>query len=240
MKTHILLYFSFFFPASFNLATAQTIEIIRKSDFQPDYRVNDFAFLEPVTDTTDIKFIATIKAIGVDKNVDIEQLYFKLKTRAQELGSNFFRLNSFSKSDSINTFILILDTYYGTDSALNRNFQNHEKNVIYIFGNAEKSDKTYSFKIDNTKKEINGGTFYKHQNKEGQEVKINKGGFSGATIWVKWKENKPATFLTLTGFGLGGAPVPVGQIGISFNTGRINYIDGNLGHLLVLLLTQSE
>lgn len=240
MKIQIPLYFTFFFLTLTNLIFAQTIEVIRNSEFQPPKKEKDFAFLEPTTDTTDIKFMATIKAIGDGKKADIELLFYKLKAKAQELGANSFKLNSFSKLDSTNTSILILDTYYGTDSALNRNFQNHEKNVIYIFGNAEKSDKTYSFKIDNTKKEIKGGTFYKHQNKEGQEMKINKGGLSGATIWVKWKENKPATFLTLTGFGLGGAPVPVGQIGISFNTGRINYIDGNLGHLLVLLLTQSE
>jgi len=164
-----------------------------------------------------------------------------LKAKAQELGANAFKLNSFKIIDSSNKKILILDTYYGTDTAINLNFKNHVKNIVYIFCDAEKSDKTYSFKIDNDKKEIKGGTFYKYQNKEGQKVKINKGGFSGATLWINWKENKPATFLTLTGFGLGGAQLPYNQqFGMSFNTGRINYIDGDLGHLLTALLTQSE
>jgi len=163
-----------------------------------------------------------------------------LKAKAQELGANSFKLNSFKIIDSNDKKVLILDTYYGTDSVLNLNFKNHEKNIVYIFCDSEKSDKTYFFKIDNVKKEIKGGTFYKYQNKEGQKVKINKGGFSGATIWIKWEENKPATFLTLTGFGLGGMPIPVGQIGMSFNTGRINYIDGDLGILSAALLTQSE
>ncbi len=223
-----------------NLIIAQTVEVINKSEFQPETKSKDFAFIEPTTDTTNIKYIATIKASGEGKKVDLEMLFYKLKAKAQELGANAFKLNRFEKMGSSNISVLILDTYYGTDSALNLNFKNHEKNVVYIFGDSEKSEKTYSFKIDNTKTEIKGGTFYKHHNKEGQEVKINKGGFTGATMWVKWEENKPATFLTLTGFGLGGAPVPVGQIGMSFNTGRINYIDGNLGHLLVSLLTQNE
>ena len=225
---------------SCNLTIAQNVEVLKKSDFQPEQKAKDFACIEPATDTTDIRFIAAIKVTGERKKESLEVLFYKLKAKAQELGANSFKLNSFKTIDSINKSVLILDTYYGTDSALNLNFKNQEKNVVYIFGDAEKSDKIYSFKIDNVKTEIKGGTFYRYINKEGQDVKINKGGLTGATIWIKWKEGKPATFLTLTGFGLGGAPIPAGQLGMSFNTGRINYIDGNLGHLLVSLLTQSE
>jgi hypothetical protein len=223
------------------LTIAQNIEVINKSGFQPLEKVDHFSFIEPITDTTDIKFIATIKVTGETKKEEVAILFYKLKAKAQELGANSFKLNSFKILDSNNKKILILDTYYGTDAAINLNFKNHVKNIVYIFCDAEKSDKTYSFKIDNVKKEIKGGTFYKYQNKEGQKVKINKGGFSGATLWINWKENKPATFLTLTGFGLGGSQIPYDQqFGMSFNTGRINYIDGDLGHLLAAVLTQSE
>jgi hypothetical protein len=223
------------------MTIAQNIEVINKSGFQTVEKVNQFSFIEPLTDTTNIKFIATIKVTGETKKEEVVVLFNKLKTKAQQLGANAFKLNSFKIIDSSNIKILILDTYYGADSAMNLNFKNHVKNIVYIFGDAEKSDKTYSFKIDNVKKEIKGGTFYKYQNKEGQKVKINKGGFSGATLWINWKENKPATFLTLTGFGLGGAQIPYDQqFGMSFNTGRINYIDGDLGHLLTTVLTQSE
>ncbi len=222
------------------LSIAQNIEIINKSGFQVLEKGKDFSFIESATDTADMKFIATLKATGETKKEDLEVLFQKLKMKAQELGANCFKLSSFNIIDSGNKRILILDTYYGIDSVLDLNFKNHNKNAVYIFGDSEKSDKIYSFKIDNVKKEIKGGSFYKYQNKEGQKVKINKGGFSGATIWIKWEENKPPIFLTLTGFGLGGAPVPDGQIGMSFNTGRINYVDGDFGLLLVALLTQSE
>lgn len=221
------------------LAVAQKVEVLNKSAFQPGQKSKDFAFLEPATDTTGITFMATLQATG-NKKEDVELLFYKLKAKASELGANAFKLNSFTSADSSHPITLTLDTYFGTDSALETNFEHHVKNVIYIFGDFKKSEKTYSFKIDNVKTEIRGGTFYKYQNKEGQEVKINKGGFSGATVWIKWKEDKPAAFLTLSGFGLGGAPVPVGEMGMSFNTGRISYIDGNFGHLLVSLLTQSE
>lgn len=219
-----------------NLLNGQTVEVINKSALIPELQGKDFAFIESTTDTTDIKFIATIKASGKGKKGDLDLLFYKIRAKAMELGANAFKLSSYTAMDSLKKTVLTLDTYYGTDSALISNLKNREKNVVYIFGALEKSDKTYLFKVDNEKVEMKSGTFYKVQNKAGQEVKISKGGFTGATVWIKGKEDRPATFLTLTGFGLGGGTVPAGQIGMTFNTGRINYVDGNLGCLIVLLL----
>lgn len=219
---------------------AQTFEIISQSDFRSTTKEKDFAFLEPKTDTTDLKFVATIKAYGEGKKAALDVLFYGVKIKAQKLGANAFKMKHFERNDSTDATTLILDVYYGTDSLLTTNFDNHEKNVIYIFGDFKPSEKTYSFKLDDNKQELKSGTVYKYVNTEGREVKINKGGFSGATVWIKWAENKPASFLTMTGFGLGGGPVPAGQIGMSFNTGRLNFVDGNLGHLLVSLLPQSE
>jgi hypothetical protein len=223
-----------------NVIGAQTVEVINKSDYNLGVISEDFAFIEPTTDSTDIHFIARIKASAKKDKTDVGDLFYKIRATAQKLGANAFKLRSYEKADVGRKPVLVLDTYYIADSSLSLNFDNHEKNVIYIFGDSEKSDKIYSFKINNTKKEIKGGTFYKLENKEGQEVKISTGGFTGATVWIKWKENKPATFLSLTGLGLGGGTVPAGQIGMSFNTGRINPINGDLGHLLAQLLMQSE
>ena len=217
--------------------SAQTVEILKQSDNITQSDDKDFAFIESTTDINSLKFIATIKVTGVDKLASIEAVYFKAKEKAHDLGANGFKLGDYNQNDNPRQSILILDVYNGSDSILNINFANHEKNIVYIFGNERKSDETYSFKIDNIKQELKSGTYYRHENKEGQEVKINKGGLTGATIWIKWKENKPATFLTLTGFGLGGGQVPYGTVGVSFNTGRINFIDGNLGHLLIQVMS---
>lgn len=219
---------------------AQTVEIVHQSAWQPQGKSNDFAFVEPATDSASFTFVATVKATGTGKHKGTDQLFYKLKEKAQELGANAFKLKDYTSSDSSNSSTLILDVGYLSDSAKLLNFQRHEKNVVYIFGNPGKSEKSSNFKIDDKKKELSGGTYYKYALKEGQEVKINKGGFTGATLWINWKENRPAAFITLTGFGLGGGPVPAGVVGMSFNTGRINYIDGNLGHLLTLLLSKSE
>lgn len=237
MKTFIIFCLLLFVTIATN---SQTVEVIKKSDLNFPGQQKDFHYLERGFDTASFRFVATLKATGAGKQADIDLLYAKLKEKANELGANAFILNSYNKSEGDKTSMLQFDAYYGSDSALGANFERHEKNVVFIFGDADKSNRSYSFKIDNEKKEITGGTYYKQVIKEGQELKINKGGMIGATVWTKWRKDRPATFLTLTGFGLGGGPMPPGMAGVAINTGRINYVNGNLGHLLTQILKQQE
>ncbi|MBL7901496.1 MAG: hypothetical protein JNK73_05825 [Bacteroidia bacterium] len=234
MKTKQLIQCLMAFLAFSQLVKAQNVEVIHRAERFPEYEAETFTFIAPGADTSRLQYVATLRATGVGKNVSLEMIYSKLKEKANSLGANAFQLLSFKRMDSIYKSILVMNMYFVSDSVLNLHRMLQEKNVVYIFGDTEKSDKLQSFKIDDVKKEIKGGTYYRHQNAQGQEVKINKGGFTGATVWIKWKENKAATFLTLTGFGLSDAPV--GQMGASIHTGRMNYLDENLGQLLVLLL----
>lgn len=234
MKTKQLIQCLMAFLAFSHLVKAQNVEVIHRAERFPEYEAETFTFIAPGADTSRLQYVATLRATGVGKNVSLEMIYSKLKEKANSLGANAFQLLSFKRMDSIYKSILVMNMYFASDSVLNLHRKLQEKNVVYIFGDTEKSDKLQSFKIDDVKKEIKGGTYYRHQNAQGQEVKINKGGFTGATVWIKWKENKAATFLTLTGFGLSDAPV--GQMGASIHTGRMNYLDENLGQLLVLLL----
>lgn len=238
MRKYLIL--TLFLKTIYLTVNAQTVEVLKQTDFVTQEKDEDFAFIEPTTDVNSLTYVGTIKSTGVDKLAGVENLFFKLKEKAHELGANCFVLNDFKQGNNPQPSILTLDIYNGNDSILNLNFANHEKNVIYIFGSEKRSNAQFNFRLDNVKKEFNSGTFYRHENKEGQEVKINKGGLTGMTLWIKWRENKPSTFLTLTGFGLGGGTVPYGTVGVAFNTGRISYIDGNLGHLLIQLIKTSE
>jgi hypothetical protein len=224
-----------------NAATAQTIEILNADSTSTFQKQKSFIFLEPQTDTANLKFIATIKATGQDEDASLDFMFTKIKKIAENMGANIFKLNAHNKTDSPAVTILSLDIYYANDSILKKNSINNKQNTVYIFGNPHKLKRSTSFKIDGNKKEIKGGTYYKYVLDAKQEIKINKGGITGFTIWIKWKENKPATFLTLSGFGVGGgAPMPAGQVGITFNTGRINYIDADFGRLMIALLLESE
>ena len=216
---------------------AQTVEIVKQADRVKQTANMDFAFIEPSTDVNALDFVATIRVTGADKLAGIDIVYTKAKEKAHELGANCFKLSDYQQNENPRQSILTLDVYHGGDSILDINFASHEKNVVYIFGGERKSAESFVFKVNNIKQELKSGTYYRHENKEGQEVKINRGGLMGATTWIGWRKDKPATFLTLTGFGLGVGAGPDGAVGVAFNTGRINYIDGNLGHLLIQLMT---
>ena len=218
---------------------SQTIETIKKSEKLFTKKGKDFAFLESPIDTATLEFVATIKATGRNKKEYISSLYFAIMEKAKTMGANSFRMHSFLFNDSSKIYSLSLDTYFSTDSLLQQNFELHEKNMVFIFGD-EKIDgkETQSFKVNGLMKNIKSGTYYREELREGNELKITKGRITGMTVWLNWKPKRQSAFYTLTGFGLGGSTVPAGVIGMSFNTGRLTNIDGNLGTLLTQILKQ--
>ncbi|MEP7237558.1 MAG: hypothetical protein ABI685_06830 [Ferruginibacter sp.] len=221
------------------LSFSQTTTI-RKSDKQFSVPGNDFAFIEPKTDTAQLEFVATIQSTAKNKT-GISQAFFAILDQAKNYGANCFKLSSYNRSDSSGDVTLILDTYFGNDSILNINFGNHEETAVFVYGDENTNgNETYSFKVNGDKKTIRSGTYYKQIIKPGEEIKINKGGITGMTMWFTYRPGSKATFLTLTGLGLGGGPVPSDMIGVSFNTGRLNHVPGDLGCLLKHILKQSE
>ena len=133
-----------------------------------------------------------------------------------------------------------MDSYVASESLLNINTANHEMNVVFIFGGERDDDKTISFNVNNENEEIKSGTYYKIILKEGEEIKVSKGGFTGAAMWLNWEKDKQPSFYTLSGFGLSDlAQQPAN--GIGFNTGKINRIGNiSLGLLLTQLLKQGN
>ena len=222
-----------------NSAYSQKVEIIRQSENLISKTDNYFAFLETTTDTLQLTFVATVKASGKKNDVSLQNLFYKIHNKANALGANSFKLNTYISNDSTTESVLILDTYVGSVAVLDTNFDHHEQNMIVIFGDDKiNGSDTYSFKINDEKKNIKSGTYYKYIIAKDREIKINNGGFLGMTVFLKWKPNKQAAFLSLTGFGIGG-PLSSQTIGLSFNTGRINSIEGDFGLLLMQILKQS-
>jgi hypothetical protein len=218
---------------------AQDVEITRQSTFQASGKSKTLAYIEPQTDTSLFTFVASLKVTG-DQRTGIETLYDKVKDKALKMGANAYRFGSYQPGDSARPSVLQLDCYYGQDTVLSQNAGNREKNVVYIFASTRPSDKSSSFKIGNSKKELAGGVYLRHPIDTGQEVKISKGGMMGAAMWIRWQQDRPATFLTLTGLGLAETPFTPGQVNVGFTLGRISYMDDNLGCLLALVLKKEE
>ncbi|MGN6492657.1 MAG: hypothetical protein ACTHLE_11720 [Agriterribacter sp.] len=198
-----------------------------------------FSYLENGIDTSMLHYVATYMATLENKKADITSSFFAIKKMANQLGANCFSLKSFA-NDSTGIGSFTLDVFYADEITLTNNSNKHTKNIAYVFCSQNKDGKIYSLKVDNKKTEFTSGSYLTYELKEGTELKLSKGGFTGATVWLKYQPDRFATFFTITGFGLGGSIPPPGTIGMSFNTGRINYIDRDLGFLLTRLLEKAN
>lgn len=230
---YLLLFASFF-------AFSQKIEYLEKKDSLKTSENEFFVFLDEKTNVANSHFLAKIKSTG---KIDvISNLYEVIKTESQRIGANSFKFIEYKKIDNENAQ-LTLEVYFTDENLLQENFKNIEKNKVFIFGNDDFIKyKRENFKIDNNKYEIGSGEFMTFQTQIGKELKISKGGFTGMTIWIKGKENKPSSFLNFSGFGLAGADYNPysGGVGVGFTTGRINNFDPNLGLLLTKIFKKIE
>lgn len=219
---------------------SQRVDIINKADIKNLPTGKIFAFIEPTTDTSQIKFVATILACERNKKSNIENLYFKIREEATKLGANCYKLKSFERGGSNNEAILILECFVATEITLNQNTANHEKNVVFIFGNEREDDEAIFFKVNGETKEIKSGSYFKFTLEPDENLRISIGGFTGESIKLKWEKDKKPAFYSLSGLGIS----PVAQstsIGIGVNTGRINLIKNiSVGFLLTQLLKQGN
>ena len=222
------------------LLYSQEIEILEKGDTLQKPKYVQFIYLSEQTSLDSSTFVAKIKATGSLRNVS--SLFLFINAEAQKKGANCFKFESFERIDSQNGE-LILSTYYndGESNFFDVNWQNLPKDKIYIFGSQNiVESKTQSYKINGEKHEIQSGKFAMYDIKPDEEMKINKGGFTGMTLWVKRKVEGYCSFLNFSGIGLNGTSYNAysGGVGVSINTGTINKIEPNLA--LALLKMYSE
>jgi len=224
-----------------NISFSQEIvEIISKNDTLNKNKDDYFGYLFQETNLEQAKLVAKVRGKG--KLSRFTEVFNKMKKATSKIGANSFFVENYNKIDS-ETFEIVLATYFCTDELFESNFKNVPKNFIYVFGNENfEQDKQQSFKVNGEKQVISSGKYKKFEVKVGEELKINKGGFAGMTLWITGKEDKGSTFLSFTGLGLmGGGYNPVnGGMGIAINTGRINRIEPNFGLLLLKIFDEQK
>jgi hypothetical protein len=221
---------------------AQNIEIVSKSNvkLQPYDKAKGSVFIHPKMDTTLFQFVSAFEATGKDSMTAPGDLFLLIKTQGRKLGANCFKLKSYVY-DTLNRPFISIDAYYGSESTLAINSSNYETNVVFIFCPEKIGSDSFSLKINNETKTFNTTTYLKYTIAEGEELKISKGGFTGAKVRLKYKKEKAPIYLMVMGFGLGGGPLPPhGTIGISFNTGQIRELTEDSGQFFVQVLKQSD
>ncbi len=211
---------------NFSSVIAQEIEILKKSDSIPNIKEKGLSCINENTDLAEYHFIAKLKITSDDFN----QILIGLQKTANELSANAFKY--VEKENIENKTSVILDLFSANQQLIELNENNKPTNVIYFFGNDSKMQK---FKIGSQKIELQPNEIYKFELPKNKEVKINKGGFTGMTVFHRWKENQPVIFYAfgsgnLTGYGNG-----YNSIGLSVSTGSIIELKNDFAYLLMEL-----
>ncbi len=219
-----------------NLATSgQGVSVIRKGEFIPAETPKTFTFASQPDDIIRAEFIASFKAVTGGKKNSLVAVFYDIRKQAMKMKANAFVLQAYEPAGE-NSHNLVIDTYYIPGIADSPDTAYYNK--VYIFCDERKSDAVYSIKADNRKEEFRSGTYLEYTLADGQTLKLNKGGFTGMSLFLKYRENKEPQFFTISSFGVG--VTPPGVMGASFNTGRFEPVEKNLGLLLIRCLERYE
>ncbi|MFT5847795.1 MAG: hypothetical protein ACJARX_001650 [Psychroserpens sp.] len=215
-----------FLLLGFFSASSQDIEVLKKTDSIPSIKEKGLIFINTETDLTDYYFIAKIQIRSNDYN----QILRGLQKTAIKFSANAFKY--IEKEDLQDKTSVTLELFSANEELVRISQANSESNVIYFFGN---DSKTQKFKIDKKKIELNPNEIYRYEILKGQDVKINKGGFTGMTVFHRWKENQSVIFYA---FGSGDlSPAGDGSFSIGFvvSTGSIMELKSDFAYLLMAL-----
>lgn len=205
---------------------SQEIEVLEKADSIPNIKEKGLAFINSKTDLTEYYFIAKIK---IESN-DFNDILNGIRKTALDFSANAFKY--IKKENLENKTSVIIELYSAKPKLLEINENNNETNVIYFFGNDNKPQK---FKINGKKIEIKANEIFKFELQKNSATKINKGGFTGMTVYHEWKEKQPVIFYAFGSGNLSTYSDDKSSIGLSINTGNILELKSNFAYLLMEL-----
>ncbi len=220
------------------ISYAQEVKIIDKSDnsskaINPD----EFYYIDNQYELQDEIYVATISGYVTNSGKSIlSNLFNTLWQKANELGANSFRIENVKKG--VDTIAIEISVYNLTDIQFDEVVRLYPTNMVYVIGDIDKSQTPKKIKFNNEKLELAPMEFIAYQNEIGKEAILSIGGFLGAKVWIKGRDNRLPEYLSLSGFVVG--PGRHGEIGLSFNTGRIYPVDLNFGLFLINVLTEKK
>src|SRR5690606_36989120 len=95
---------------------------------------------------------------------------------------------------------LTLSVYRNDDEFFDENFEHIPQNKLFIFGSTNLiSGKKQEFKIKGNKQEVGPGKYLEYDLPPGEELKVNKGGFTGMTLWFTRSNYGYSHFINFTG-----------------------------------------
>lgn len=125
----VLLHMLFLFAA---LANGQSFSIIHSSGYKHNYAVGELYYLESKSDTTNVKYIATIeiKDQKIENKLYMVNWYELLEPKAVDMGANLFYVEKFTKQGS--SACLLVKVYFGGSKFLGANKSKANKGLNYV------------------------------------------------------------------------------------------------------------
>jgi hypothetical protein len=219
--------------------TAQ-VEVLQNTERSAVPTPDAFVFLADETPTDSASFVGRIRA---SVSAPPDAVFEAMRRRAVPLGANAFRVRGAGCGPGARTCTVTLDLFARSKDQLVRNAARIPENRIYVFGSLAADGRPKTFKLNGRKTSVGTRAYVAYQNEVGQKATIAVGGFTGARLTLTGHEGRPSSYWSLSPFGVGpyhdASPMaPRGNIGLSFNTGRIYPIPPDFGHFLVRVLDE--
>lgn len=212
-------------------ASGQEVKIIHKSDSIPNIKERGLSFIHEKTDLDSYHLVGTVQVVASNFN----EVVNGLQSSANDFSANAFKLKSFqNKKESIS---VTMDLYAVDLEDLEQNTSYGETNVLYFLGN---DSKTQKFKINRERITLEPNKFFRYEIPKGEKIKINKGGFTGMTVYHQWVQDQPVIFYALGSGDISSSQSGGNTLNIGFSTGKFIELKGDLAYLYLNLNQATE
>ncbi len=206
--------------------SGQEIKIIKQADSLPKVKERGLIYIHPETDLQNYFLVGSVEI----SDVDFYQILSGLQSIAVDLFANAFKYIEHKNVGGKTS--VTFDLYSVSQNNLEANKNYRETNVIYFFGNDKKPQK---FKIDDRKIELKENEIFKYEIPKNKEIKINKGGLTGMTLFHQWRNDQPVIFYAFGSGNISFSGNGYSSIGLKVNTGNILELKSDFAYLLMVL-----
>jgi hypothetical protein len=225
---------AFLFLLACQIISGQSVGFVEINDTLQKPKYQEFIYLNPNIDFSGSVRVATLKSVGSQDNPVL--LYNLIKTAAQKIGANSFRLVKFDKYED-QTAELTLAVFYTNDSILGSNYKTIPKNRVYILGKDDLiSTNTDNFKVDDDVFSVSAGHFLMFDLLPGEEMVVKKSSKDGVPLLLKGEGGKSSRFFSFSKPGL--REDQYGETPVS--DGRLNPVEQNLALLLIKMYEEQK
>lgn len=137
---------------------SQNVEVLKQSNYKHDYFVTQMQYIEDISDTAKLQFIATVKISGEHHNSLLSGWYNNLKAKSKTLGANLYFIDSFSESE--NNSEMVVKMYFTGVNYIKENKKRSNKNRIFIFNQSCSRTDTAYFYLNQKRIEFDPKKYY--------------------------------------------------------------------------------